>query len=75
MDIAADCGLIFNLAANFNTVNGGNNAQFTGAGAIRFNSQVNFNEAVTFNMTGGTVDFDVLDTFSGDTMTLTPLSR
>jgi hypothetical protein len=68
VDIAAGCGLILNLAADFNTVNGGNNAQFTGAGAIRFNGQVNFNEAVTFNMTGGIVDFDGLDTFNGDTV-------
>jgi hypothetical protein len=68
VDVAAGCGLILNLAADFNTVNGGNNAQFTGTGAIRFNSQANFNEAVTFNMTGGTIDFDGLDTVNGDTI-------
>jgi hypothetical protein len=68
VDVAAGCGLILNFATNFNTVNGVNNAQFTGSGAIRFNGQINFNEAVTFSMTGGTVDFDGLDTASGDTV-------
>jgi hypothetical protein len=68
VDIAAGNGLILNLTTNFNTVNGVNNAQFTGGGAIRFNGQVNVNEAVTFNMTGGTVDLDGLDTVTGDTV-------
>jgi hypothetical protein len=68
VDIAAVSALLLTDTVNFNSVNGGNNAQFTGAGALRFNSQVNFNEAVTFNMTGGTVDFDGLDTVNGDTV-------
>jgi hypothetical protein len=68
VDVAAGCGLILNLTTNFDTVNGVNNAQFTGSGFLRFNGQVNFNEAVTFNMTGGTVDFDGLDTVNGDTI-------
>jgi hypothetical protein len=68
VDVAAGCGLILNFTTNFNTVNGVNNAQFTGSGYIRFNGQINFNEAVTFSMTGGTVDFDGLDTANGDTV-------
>lgn len=66
--IATGCGLILNQTTNFNTVNGVNNAEFTGTGALRFNGQVNVNEAVTFNMTGGIVDFDGLDTVNGDTI-------
>ena len=46
---------------NFNTVNGANNAEFTGAGTISFNGAVNVNEAVTLNMVGGTVDLDGTD--------------
>ena len=43
---------------NFDTVNGANNAEFTGAGRSAFNGAVNVNEAVTLNMVGGTVDLD-----------------
>jgi hypothetical protein len=68
VDIAAGSALVLTNTVNFNPVNGGNNAQFTGAGTIAMNGQVNFNEATTFNMTGGTVDFDGLDTANGDTL-------
>ena len=46
---------------NFDTVNGANNAEFTGAGEISFSGAVNVNEAVTLNMVGGTVDLDGTD--------------
>jgi hypothetical protein len=46
---------------DFDGVNGGNNAEFTGAGRIVFSGGVNVNEAVTLNMAGGTVDLDGLD--------------
>jgi hypothetical protein len=47
---------------NFDTVNGVNNAEFTGDGIIRFGGAVNVNEAVTLNMVGGEVDLDGSDT-------------
>ena len=46
---------------NFNTVNGGNSAEFTGTGSILFFNTVNVNEAVTLNMTGGGVTLDGID--------------
>ena len=45
----------------FNTVNGPNNAEFTGDGRIEFNGGVNVNEAVTLNMVGGVVNLDGTD--------------
>jgi hypothetical protein len=60
VNIAAGATLQFvsSTTVNFNTVNGGNNAEFTGAGKISFSGIVNVNEAVTLNMVGGTVDLD-----------------
>ena len=46
---------------NFNTVNGANNAEFTGRWQDCFQRRVNVNEAVTLNMVGGTVDLDGAD--------------
>jgi hypothetical protein len=61
VDIAAGATLALLGTTNFNTVNGGNNAQFTGAGRIVFSGGVNVNEAVTLNLVGGEVDLDGLD--------------
>ncbi len=58
VDIAAGSHLRFigTATATFNTVSGGSHAQFTGAGTLEFNNALNFNEAVTFNMSGGTIN-------------------
>ena len=40
----------------FDTVNGANNAEFTGDGIITFHEGANVNEAVTLNMVGGLVN-------------------
>jgi hypothetical protein len=42
----------------FNTVNGSDHASFTGAGTLSTSGTVHFNEAVTFNMSGGSIDLD-----------------
>lgn len=62
-DVDVSSILQFQSAAtvNFNTVNGVNNAQFTGSGTITFSGLVNVNEAVTFNMAGGSIDLDGVD--------------
>jgi len=60
----ASGGLLQFLSAstvNFDTVNGANNAEFTGAGGLEFNGAVNVNEAVTLNMVGGSIDLDGTD--------------
>jgi hypothetical protein len=54
--------LSLDSTVNFDTVNGVNNAEFTGDGIIRFGGLVNVNEAVTLNMVGGEVDLDGSDT-------------
>jgi hypothetical protein len=63
VDVAAGRLLHFSTSStvNFDTVNGANNAEFTGSGAIAFNGVVNVNEAVTLNMVGGEVDLDGTD--------------
>jgi hypothetical protein len=63
VNVAAGGTLMFLTAAtvNFDTVNGANNAEFTGPGEMSFNGVVNVNEAVTLNMMGGTVDLDGID--------------
>lgn len=61
VNIAAGATLALLSTVNFSTVNAGNNAQFTGAGAIAFSGPVNVNEAVTLHMVGGQVDLDGLD--------------
>ncbi len=69
-DVNVAAGAILELTSivDFDTVNGVNNAEFTGTGTFRLGeTTVNFNEAVTFNMSGGTVDFDGTD---GDTTAL-----
>lgn len=65
VDIAAGATLNLLASVDFNTVNGLNSAQFTGAGRISFSGVVNVNEAVTFDMVGGEVDLDGLDS-AGD---------
>ncbi|QDT73209.1 beta strand repeat-containing protein [Lacipirellula limnantheis] len=65
--VLAGVSLDFLNLVNFNTVNGANNAEFTGAGRISFTDDVNVNEAVTLNMVGGTVDLDGTDGI-GDTI-------
>ncbi len=69
VNIAAGAELQFNGLVNFQTVNGDNNAQFTGAGEITFNGPIAVLEAVTLNMVGGTVDLDGSDGF-GDIHTI-----
>ena len=63
VNVAAGAELMFltNSSVTFNTVNGVNNAEFTGSGRISFNGTVNVPEAVTLNMVGGTVDLDGSD--------------
>lgn len=61
VNVAAGATLAFLSSVNFDTVNGGNNAQFTGAGTMAFSAAVNVNEAATLNMVGGTVDLDGFD--------------
>ena len=63
VNVAAGGNLTFLTAStvNFHTVNGANNARFTGAGTIEFNGAVNVVEAVTLDMSGGTVDLDGFD--------------
>ena len=61
VNIAAGATLALLSTVNFDTVNGGNNAEFTGAGTMAFSAGVNVNEAATLNMVGGTVDLDGLD--------------
>lgn len=58
VNVGAGAALLFVGSVSFNTVNGGNNAEFTGAGSMSFSNLVNVNEAVTLNMVGGTVDLD-----------------
>lgn len=56
--VELDSILGFNGAVNLDTVNGGNNAIFTGAGRLEFSGPVNVNEAVTVNMESGAVSLD-----------------
>jgi fibronectin-binding autotransporter adhesin len=61
VNVAAGATLSITEAVNFSTVNGANSASFTGGGTIRFNRNVNFTEATTFNMAGGKLAFDGSD--------------
>ena len=45
-------------AVTFQSVNGANNAQFTGTGTWQLTGTNTVSEATTINMTGGTVDLD-----------------
>ena len=47
LNVADGATAHFLATVNFNTVNGGNNAEFTGAGELIFSAGVNFNEATT----------------------------
>ena len=58
VNIAASANLVLNTTATFASVNGANNANFTGNGTLTTNGNVSFSEATTINMFGGTVDFD-----------------
>lgn len=68
VNVAAGATLAMLGVVDFNTVNVGN-AEFTGTGTFAFSGAVNVNEAVTLNMTGGTVDLDGLDN-TGDTVNI-----
>lgn len=57
-NIAAGATLVLGSTVSFMSVNGANNAEFTGPGSLVTNSSVNFLEATTLDMAGGTVDFD-----------------
>lgn len=61
VNISAGCTLLLGSTVNFSPVNAANNAEFTGTGTLVTNGTVNFNEATTLNMTGGTVDLDGTD--------------
>ncbi|MCX6878799.1 MAG: hypothetical protein NTW21_34055 [Verrucomicrobia bacterium] len=67
VDIATGATLQLLGTATFDSVNGANNAEFTGAGRLQANREVYFNEATTFNMTGGSIDLDGADAI-GDTI-------
>jgi autotransporter-associated beta strand protein len=58
VNIALGAGLVLDASATFRPVNGASNASFTGPGLLRTNGNVNVDEATTFNMSGGTIDFD-----------------
>ena len=64
--IAAGSTLWLFRAVTFQSVNGANNASFTGGGALVTNDEVHYDEATTLNLPGGRVDLDGTDT-SGDT--------
>jgi hypothetical protein len=63
VNIAAGAELQISGTTIFQSVNGTNNAEFTGAGTFAFNGQVDVLEATTLNMVGGTVDLDGVDGF------------
>jgi hypothetical protein len=67
VNIADGATMHFLSVANFNTVNGGNTAEFTGSGEMIFSGTANFTEAVTLNLVGGIVDLDGADSV-GDTI-------
>ena len=67
VNVADGTALHFLSTVNFNSVNGGNNAEITGGGEMIFSAGVNFTEATTLNMVGGTVDLDGADSI-GDTI-------
>jgi fibronectin-binding autotransporter adhesin len=67
VNVADGAALHFLAAVNFNSVNGGNNAEFTGSGEMIFSAGVNFSETTTLNMAGGIVDLDGADSI-GDTV-------
>ena len=69
VNVADGATVHFLATVNFNTVNGGNNAEFTGGGELIFSAGVNFNEATHLNMVGGTVDLDGADSI-GDTINI-----
>ncbi len=69
VNVAGGATAHFLALVNFNSVNGGNNAEFTGSGEIIFSAGVNFSEATTLNMVGGTVDLDGADSV-GDTINI-----
>ena len=62
--IEAETTLVLGNSAFFDSVNGANNAEFTGAGTLVTNSFTTFVEATTLDMVGGTVDFDGEDSDS-----------
>lgn len=69
VNINAGASLMLNSVVHFDTVNGPNNAEFTGAGSLGFSNVVNVNEAVTLAMPGGTVDLDGVDA-TGETVNI-----
>jgi hypothetical protein len=69
VNIADGSTMHFLALVNFNSVNGGNNAEITGGGEIIFSAGVNFNETTTLNMAAGTVDLDGADNV-GDTINI-----
>jgi hypothetical protein len=69
VNVADGTTMHFLAVVNFNSVNGGNNAEITGSGEMSFSAGVNFTEATTLNMVGGTVDLDGADSI-GDTINI-----
>jgi hypothetical protein len=67
LNVADGATVHFLATVNFNSVNGGNNAEFTGSGELIFSAGVNFSETTHLNMVGGTVDLDGADSI-GDTI-------
>jgi hypothetical protein len=69
VNVADGASLHFLALVIFNSVNGGNNAEFTGSGEMIFSDGVNISEATTLNMAGGIVDLDGADSV-GDTINI-----
>jgi hypothetical protein len=77
VDVAAGAFLETTGATTFQSVNGADNAQFTGAGTWRLAGTNTINEATTINMTGGSVDLDnssTTATVANDTFVNAPLT-
>jgi hypothetical protein len=77
MNIFAGAFLETTGATTFQSVNGANNAEFTGPGTWRLAGTNTVNEATTINMTGGSVDLDnssTAATVANDTFVNAPLT-
>jgi autotransporter-associated beta strand protein len=77
-DVNIASGATFSTAnATFESVNGANNAEFTGSGTWLLAGTNTFSEATTINMTGGSVDLDnssTAATVADDTFVNAPLT-
>jgi PEP-CTERM motif len=58
VNVNAGASLYLSGTTIFNSVNGANNAEFTGAGTLLLGGTTTFSEVTTINMPSGTVDLD-----------------